>query len=107
MGGADARSVSGGYRHLELCSGGGGFEAIPVGLPPLDLARARATLERAGVPVVDARVLLVVTLEVEATVSRSGRLLFKTRDEPAARRAFARLRSLLALPSLTGGTAAR
>ncbi len=107
MSGADPRSVSGGYRRLELCSGGGGFEAIPVGRPPLDLPRARATLERAGVPVVDARVLLIVTLEVEATVSRSGRLLFKTRDEAAARRAFARLSSLLALPSLSGDAAAR
>ncbi len=60
----------------------------------LDLPRIRADLERAGVAVVDARVMLIASLEPEVTVSRSGRLLFKTADADAAARAFERLRRL-------------
>ena len=48
--------------------------------------------------VVDARVMLIAALDLEVTISRSGRLLFKTRDPAAAERAFLRLRSLLDLP---------
>jgi hypothetical protein len=107
MPGAENDAGVGRYRRLELCSGGGGFEALPVGVPPLDLVRVRKTLEQAGVPFVDARVLLVVTLEIETTLSRSGRLLFKTRDERAALRAFAQLRELLSLPPISEETTRR
>jgi len=79
------------YRALRLCSHGGGFEAIPDPPQDLDLGRIRASLEAAGVAVVDARVLLIASLEPEVTISRSGRLLFKTGDEAAARRALRRL----------------
>ncbi len=83
------------YRTLRLCSSGGGFEAIPDPPHSLDLGQIRASLEAAGVPVVDARVMLIAQLEAEVTISRSGRLLFKTADSATADRAFARLRPLI------------
>lgn len=86
------------YRKLKLCSGSGGFEALPDPPQALDLRRARAALEAAGVAVVDARVMLIAALDPEVTLSRNGRLLFKTRDAAAAERAFGRLRALLDLP---------
>jgi hypothetical protein len=88
------------YRKLKLCSNSGGFEAIPDPPFPLDLARVRAALSDDGVPVIDARVMLIATLPPEVTISRGGRLLFKTRDEHAAEAAFQRLRSLLDLPDV-------
>jgi hypothetical protein len=88
------------YRRLRLCSNNGGYEAIPDPPSPLDLARVRATLESEGIPVVDARVMLIVSLDPEVTISRAGRLLFKTRDPRAAELAFERLRTLLHLPDV-------
>jgi hypothetical protein len=86
------------YRKLRLCSNNGGYEAIPDPPLRLDLASARHTLEAVGVAVVDARVMLIAALDPEVTISRSGRLLFKTRDPAAAERGFERLRGLLDLP---------
>jgi hypothetical protein len=86
------------YRQLRLCSNNGGFEAIPDPPLHLDLGAARRTLETTGIAVVDARVMLVVGLDPEVTISRTGRLLFKTQDPAAAERAFQRLRTLLDLP---------
>jgi hypothetical protein len=86
------------YRKLRLCSNNGGFEAIPDPPLRLDLANARHVLEGVGVAVVDARVMLLAALDTEVTISRTGRLLFKTRDAAAAERAFQRLRGLLDLP---------
>ncbi len=83
------------YRTLRLCASGGGFEAIPDPPRPLDLARVRASLEAARVPVVDARVMLIAAVGPEVTIARSGRLLFKTRDPAAADRAFNLLRPIL------------
>jgi hypothetical protein len=94
-----------GYRRLKLCSNSGGFEAIPDPPFPLDLARARATLTAAGVPVIDARVMLIATLPPEVTISRGGRLLVKTRDPAAAEQAFLQLRALLDLPAVDGDPA--
>jgi len=85
------------YRTLRICSNSGAYEAVPENRRPIDLAEARRRLEAEGVAVVDARVLLIVRLEVEVTISQNGRLLFKTRDERAAERTFARLRSMLDL----------
>jgi hypothetical protein len=85
------------YRTLRLCSNNGGYEAIPDSRRPLDLAGVRDRLEREGFAVVDARVMLLAAMEVEVTIARTGRLLFKTRDEAAARRCFERLRGLLGL----------
>ena len=83
------------YRRLELCSNRGGFEAIPEPARPIDLAEARRRLERAGIAVVDARVMLIAALEAEVTIARSGRLLFKTRDAQVAERALDRLAAIL------------
>ena len=92
------------YRRLRLCSNRGGFEAVPEPPRPLDLAWAKARLEAVGIPVLDARVMLIASLGPEVTISRAGRLLFKTQDPEEAERAFARLRSLLGLPG-NGGSA--
>lgn len=85
------------YRRLRLCSSQGGYEAVPDPPEPIDLRRARGILEREGIAVVDARVLLIAALGPDVTISRGGRLLFKTRDPAAAERAFDRLRDLLGL----------
>ena len=87
------------YRTLRVCAHGGGYEAIPEPTRRLDLDEARRRLERAGIAVVDARVMLIAALESEVTIARSGRILFKTQDPAVAARTFERLRVLLALPS--------
>jgi hypothetical protein len=86
------------YSTLRLCTGGGGFEAIPNPRLHLDLKAIRARLESAAVPVVDARILLIVRMEQELTLSRDGRVLIKSRDPDEANRIFARFRELSALP---------
>ncbi len=85
------------YRTLALCSNHGAYEALPEPPRPIDLAAARRRLEAEGIPVVDARVMLLAALEVEVTIGRTGRLLFKTRDAALAESTFARLRRLLDL----------
>lgn len=85
------------YRQLRLCSNRGGYEAIPEPPSPLDLREVKAVLEREGIRVVDARVMLIASLDPEVTISRAGRLLFKTRDARVAERAFTRLKTLLGL----------
>ena len=92
------------YRRLRLCSNSGAYEAIPDPPRTLDLARIRHELEREGVAVVDARVMLIAGLYPEVTISRNGRLLFKTRDIAAAEKAFERLQSVLASSSGDGRT---
>jgi hypothetical protein len=86
------------YRKLRLCSNNGGYEAIPEPPLRLDLVQARTALERQGVAVVDARVMLVAGTDPEVTISRSGRLLFKTHDPAAAERVFRQLQRWLDLP---------
>jgi hypothetical protein len=93
------------YRRLRLCSNHGGYEAIADPPNPFDLRAVKKVLDKAGIPVVDARVLLIVSLRSEVTISRAGRLLFKTRDVRAAEEAFERLRTLLALPEMEAGPA--
>ncbi len=88
------------YRKLRVCSSGGGIEAVPVGDVRLDLGRIRFALEGHRVAVVDARVMLIASLEPEVTIARTGRLLFKTADERAAAAAFEKLRSWAGLPPL-------
>ncbi len=80
---------------LRLCSGGGGFEFLPDGPRSLDLTAIRQGLEANGVPVVDARVLLIATVGPEVTISRRGRLLFKTSDPEEADRSYQRLLALV------------
>jgi hypothetical protein len=86
------------YRTLRVCSNRGGYEAIPEPPYPLDLAETRRRLEREGIAVVDARVMLIAALDAEVTISRSGRLLFKTQDAGRAESSFRRLAALLGLP---------
>jgi len=83
------------YRTLRLCSSGGGFEAVPDPPRRLDLRQVRAALEKDGVHVVDARVMLIAGSDPEVTISQNGRILFKTADSQAADRAFARLLPVL------------
>ncbi|MGA3021465.1 MAG: hypothetical protein ABSE66_01480 [Thermoplasmata archaeon] len=85
---------------MRLCSNNGAYEAIAEPPASLDLRTVKAVLEKEDIPVVDARVMLIVSLEPEVTISRAGRLLFKTRDARAAERAFERLRVLLGLPEM-------
>ena len=88
------------YRRLRLCSNRGGYEAIAEPAQPIELGEAKLRLEAQGWPVVDARVLLIVRLDIEVTISRAGRLLFKTQDPRRAEQTFERLRSILTLPAM-------
>jgi hypothetical protein len=81
------------YSTVRLCSGGGAYEAIPEPKLKLDLGAVRARLEAEKVPVVDARVMLIVALEREVTISRDGRILIKSRDPEQARRLFEEVRA--------------
>jgi hypothetical protein len=85
------------YRPLRLCSNGGGIEAVPDVPRTLDLVQLRRELEAQGIEVIDARVMLIAATDPEVTISRSGRLLFKTPDETRAAMLFERLRGLGAL----------
>lgn len=86
------------YYQLRVCSSGGAFEAVPRPRHPLDLNAVRARLEAESIAVTDARVMLVVKMEQEVTVSRDGRMLIKSRDPAQAAAIFSRLRELLGLP---------
>ena len=86
-----------GYTSLKVCSSGGAFEAVPQPRLALDLAEARRRLETARVPVIDARVMLIVRLEREVTLGRDGRVLIKTRDAAEAERVLGRLQELVGL----------
>ncbi|MGA7861602.1 MAG: hypothetical protein WCB19_07065 [Thermoplasmata archaeon] len=92
-----------GYYSLRLCAGGGAFEAVPAPRLTLDLRRVKGTLESHDIPVVDARVMLIVQLEREVTLSRDGRVLIKTKDSTEAAAIFERLRRLLMLPAVEPG----
>jgi hypothetical protein len=83
------------YRTLKLCSSGGGFEAVPDPPHRLTLPAVRAELEARGIPVVDARVMLIAGSDPEVTISQNGRLLIKTADASVADRTFAELLPLI------------
>jgi len=85
------------YRPLRLCSNGGGIEAVPDSPRNLDLVQLRRELEAQGISVIDARVMLIAATDPEVTISRSGRLLFKTPEAPRAAALFERLMGLSAL----------
>ena len=87
-----------GYHSLRLCAGGGAYEAVPAPRLSLDLREVKGTLEAHDIPVVDARVMLILQLEREVTLSRDGRILIKTKDTAEAAAIFERLRHLLELP---------
>lgn len=78
------------YRALRLCSNGGGYEAIPEQRLTLDLRSLRDALRAAGLPVIDARVMLIAPGSPEITIARDGRVLVKSNDASAAAAAFER-----------------
>ncbi|MGI0131988.1 MAG: hypothetical protein ACREDK_02665 [Thermoplasmata archaeon] len=86
-----------GYTTLKLCSNGGAFEATPRPRLMVDLEKARRDLTAKGVSVVDARVMLIVSLVPELTLGRDGRVVIKTRDATAAERAFQELAAIVGL----------
>ncbi len=65
--------------------------------PPrrLRLPAVRLALEKEGIPVIDARVMLIAGSDPEVTISQNGRLLIKTPDATTADRTFARLLPLI------------
>jgi hypothetical protein len=79
------------YREIRLCSGKGSYEAIPRRKLELDLLKLKALLERSGLSVLDARVMLLVSGVPEMTVLRDARLLVKSRDRAQAEQAVGRL----------------
>jgi len=83
------------YSTLRLCSGRAAYEAVPYPRLSLDLGRVRRQLELEGVPVTDARVMLIARFEREVTIARDGRLLIKSTDATEADRLFARVRRLV------------
>lgn len=91
------------YSQLQLCSGGGAFEAVPRPRRTVDLVRIKARLTEHRIDVVDARVMLIVRMERELTVSRDGRVLIKSRDPAEAGRLFDAFRALVQ-PLLADGT---
>ncbi len=86
------------YSALKLCSGRGSFEAVPRPRLALDLGSLAERFRAARIPVTDARVMLLLTLEAEATLSRDGRVLIKSADPIVAARVFERLREVADLP---------
>ena len=87
------------YATLRLCSGRGSYEAIPRPKLSLNLADAAERLRGQGVSVTDARVMLLIGLDAETTLSRDGRVLIKTGDPLLASEVFERLRAIVGLPA--------
>ena len=75
------------YTAVKLCTGKGAYEAVPVPPGRVDLGRVAQALAATGIEVTDARVMLIVPLGPEVTLSRDGRVLVKTRDPAVAERA--------------------
>jgi hypothetical protein len=79
------------YSALRLCSGRSAFEAIPDPRLSLDLAHVRARIQAEGVPVIDARVMLIAGKRQEVTIGRDGRILLKVPRAAEADRLFERV----------------
>jgi len=60
------------------------------------LVAVRAALEANGIPVIDARVMLIAKLAQEVTLSHDGRVLIKSPDGAVAERLFSEFRSAAA-----------
>ena len=67
------------------CKGSSGTEVLPEEELLLDLVECASRLERAGMDVTDARVLLVVRGDPQVTLYPSGRMLVHTDDLELAR----------------------
>ena len=79
------------YSALKLCSGRSAYEAIPTPRRSLDLARFGPGSESEGVPVIDARVMLIAGTRQEVTIGRDGRILIKLAQQADADRLFDRV----------------
>jgi hypothetical protein len=79
------------YSALRLCSGRSAFEAVPRPRRSLDLAEVQARLRSEGVPVIDARVMLIAGERQEVTIGRDGRILIKIPEAEEAQRLFERV----------------
>lgn len=90
------------YETLALCSGGGGYEAVPNPRASLDLPSLARRLESQGIAVLDARVMLIFRLAHEVTLGRDGRILIKSRDPAAADRLLREVCERLGLEGPTG-----
>jgi hypothetical protein len=86
------------YSALRLCSGRSAFEAIPTPRLTLDLAKVRARIQAEGVPVIDARVMLIAGDRQEVTIGRDGRILIKLSREAEADRLLERVRAWIDPP---------
>lgn len=86
------------YFTLRLCANRGAFEAVPENPKVVDLRALRARLEQEGIPVVDARVMLIAQMEREVTFGRDGRVLIKSRDSAEAQRIFDTVRPMVEPP---------
>ncbi len=80
------------YSELKLCATRSAFEAVPNPRLKLDLPGVAARIAAEGLPVIDARVMLIAGERHEVTISRDGRVLIKLTDPDAARRVFERVR---------------
>ncbi|HKS59972.1 MAG TPA: hypothetical protein VJS68_04265 [Thermoplasmata archaeon] len=83
------------YETLRICSGGGGFEAVPRPRVATDLLRLRQLLEENAVSVIDARVMLIFRWREEVTVARDGRVLIKSPDQQEASSIWSEIEPLL------------
>lgn len=86
------------YATLRLCSSRGAFEATPEPRLALDLPAIAGRLRAQGVAVTDARVMLLIQLRHEATLSHDGRVLIKCRDPVVAAEVFTELCRRAELP---------
>ncbi len=86
------------YTTLKLCSGRASFEAVPRPRLSLNLAEVAERLRAKGIPVTDARVMLLVEWETPITLSQDGRVLVKTGDPLIAQQQFERFREVAGLP---------
>lgn len=95
------------YATLRLCSSRGAFEATPEPRLTLDLPAIAARLRSQGVGVTDARVMLLIQLRHEATLSHDGRVLIKCRDPRVAAEVFAELCARAELPGTADDAVSR
>ncbi|MCI4336710.1 MAG: hypothetical protein L3K17_05890 [Thermoplasmata archaeon] len=86
------------YSTLKLCSNRGAFEATPEPRLHLDLAAIARRLRSAGIAVTDAKVMLLIQLQRETTLSHDGRVLIKCHDPLEAAQIFSELQRLAELP---------